>query len=69
MNKVQPGHIVYIKDEFYFDNNLSIMEVPRYAWKVNKIENTLASCEFQRHGRNSMMTLTIEIKYLKVESI
>jgi hypothetical protein len=69
MKQVQPGNIVYIKDEFYIDNNLSVMEIPRYAWRVNKIENTIASCEFQRRGRNSIMTLTIEIKYLKIENL
>ena len=70
MNKaVQPGHVVYIKDEFYSDNNLSVMEVPRYSWKVTKLENSLASCEFQRRGRNSTLTLTIEVKYLRIEAI
>lgn len=70
MNKVaQPGQIVYIKDEFYFDNNLSVMEFPRYAWRVVKIENTIATCEYQRRGKNSVLTLTIELKYLKVESL
>jgi hypothetical protein len=69
MNKVvQPGNVVYIKDEFYFDNNLSVLEVPRYSWKVMKLENGIATCEFQRKGRNSLMTLTIEIKYLRIEN-
>lgn len=68
MNKVvTPGQIVYIKDEFYADNNLSVMEIPRYSWKVLKLDNAIASCEFQRRGRNSLMTLTIEVKYLRIE--
>jgi hypothetical protein len=69
MNKVaQAGQVVYIKDEYYADNNLSVMEIPRYSWKVMKVqENGIALCEFQRRGRNSLMTLTIELKYLKVE--
>jgi len=70
MNKIaQAGHIVYIKDEYYSDNNLSIMEVPRYSWRVIKIDNSIAACEFQRKGRNSVMTLTIELKYLRVEPV
>jgi hypothetical protein len=70
MNKVaQAGHIVYIKDEYYADNNLSIMEVPRYSWRVMKIDNSIAALEFQRKGRNSVMTLTIELKYLRVEQL
>jgi hypothetical protein len=70
MNKVvQPGNIVYIKDEFYADNNLSVMELPRYSWKVTKLENSLATCEFQRRGRNSNLTLVIELKYLRIESV
>ena len=68
MNKVvTPGQIVYIKDEFYGDNNLSVMEVPRYSWKVMKLDNAIATCEFQRRGKNSNMTLTIEVKYLRIE--
>ncbi|HYC84348.1 MAG TPA: hypothetical protein VEB86_03965 [Chryseosolibacter sp.] len=68
MNKIaQPGHVVYIRDEFYADNNLSVLEIPRYSWKVLKVDNGIAMCEFQRRGRNSVMTLTIEIKYLKIE--
>jgi hypothetical protein len=69
MNQVLPGNIVYIKDEFYTDNNLSVMEVPRYLWKVVKLENTIAACQFQRRGRNSVLSLTIELKYLRVESL
>ena len=68
MNKVvQPGNVVYIKDEFYGDNNLSVMEVPRYSWKVMKLDNAIATCEFQRRGKNSNMILTIEVKYLRIE--
>ncbi|MBT1703371.1 hypothetical protein [Chryseosolibacter indicus] len=69
MNKIaQTGQIVYIKDEFYADNNLSVMEVPRYSWKIMKVQdNGIATCEFQRRGKNSVLTLTIELKYLKVE--
>jgi len=68
MNKIaQPGQVVYIKDEFYADNNLSVLEIPRYSWKVVKVDNGIATCEFQRKGRNSMLSLTIELKYLKVE--
>lgn len=68
MNKVvQQGNVVYIKDDFYSDNNLSVMEVPRYSWRVIKLDNALAICEFQRRGRNSNLTLTIEVKYLRVE--
>ena len=68
MNKVvQPGNVVYIKDEFYGDNNLSVMEVPRYSWKVTKLDNAIATCEFQRRGKNSNMWLTIEVKYLRIE--
>jgi len=70
MNKIaQAGQVVYIKDEFYIDNNLSVMEIPRYSWRVIKIDNSIAACEFQRKGRNSVMTLTIELKYLRVEMI
>jgi hypothetical protein len=69
MNKIaQTGHIVYIKDEYYSDNNLSVMEVPRYSWRVMKVDNSVAACEFQRKGKNSVMTLTIELKYLRVEN-
>ena len=69
MNKevVQAGNIVYIKDDFYADNNLSVMEVPRYSWKVVKLDNGIAFCEFQRRGRNSVLSLTIELKYLRKE--
>jgi predicted FMN-binding regulatory protein PaiB len=70
MNKVvQAGQIVYIKDEFYTDNNLSVMEVPRYSWRVVKLDGNIATCEFQRRGKNSVMTLTIEMKYLRIEMI
>lgn len=70
MTKIaQPGQVVYIRDEYYVDNNLSVLEVPRYSWKVVKIENGIATCEFQRKGRNSALTLTIEVKYLRVEAI
>jgi len=69
MNQVLPGNIVYIKDEFYADNNLSVMEVPRYLWKVVKLENSIAACQFQRRGRNSILSLTIEMKYLRVEAL
>lgn len=70
MNKaIQPGQIVYIKDDFYSDNNFTVMEFPRYAWRVLKAENAIATCEYQRKGRNTSMTLTIEQKYLKIESI
>jgi hypothetical protein len=70
MNKIaQTGQVVYIKDEYYLDNNLSVLEVPRYSWRVLKVDNSIAACEFQRKGRNSVMTLTIELKYLKVEQI
>ena len=70
MNKIaQAGHLVYIKDEYYADNNLTVLEIPRYSWRVLKIDNAIAACEFQRKGRNSVMTLTIELKYLKVEML
>lgn len=64
---IQPGNIAYIKDDFYTDNNLSVMEVPRYSWKVMRVENGVASCEFQRRGRNSVLSLMIEVKYLRKE--
>jgi hypothetical protein len=66
---VQPGTIVYIKDEFYTDNNLSVMEVPRYLWKVLKLENAMAACQFQRRGKNAVLSLRIEMKYLTVEAL
>jgi hypothetical protein len=70
MNKIaQTGQVVYIRDEYYADNNLSVLEVPRYAWRVLKVDNSVAALEFQRRGRNSVLTLTIELKYLKVEQI
>ena len=70
MNKiVQVGQVVYIKDEFYTDNNLSVLEIPRYSWRVLKMDNGISTCEFQRRGRNSIMTLTIEVKYLKIELV
>jgi hypothetical protein len=70
MNKIaQTGQVVYIRDEYYSDNNLTVLEVPRYAWRVLKIDNAIAACEFQRKVKNSVMTLTIELKYLKVEMI
>lgn len=68
-NTILPGKIVYIKDEFYSDNNLSVMEIPRYLWKVVRLEEGMAACQFQRRGRNSVMTLTIDRKYLNVEHI
>jgi hypothetical protein len=70
MNKIaQAGQVVYIRDEYYADNNLSVMEIPRYSWRVLKVDNSIAACEFQRKGKNSVLTLTIELKYLKVEMI
>ncbi len=66
---MQPGQMAYIRDEFYLENNLSILEIPRYAWKITKVENGMVSCEFQRRGRNAFMTLSIEGKYLKIEHL
>ena len=70
MNKIaQVGQVVYIKDEFYTDNNLSVMEFPRYSWRILKSDNGIATCEFQRKGKNANLILTIEVKYLRVEWI
>ena len=64
--KIRPGDAVYLHDEYYADTQATVLEVPRFGWKVIAIDQgRLATIEYQRANWKLLMTLILETKYLK----
>jgi hypothetical protein len=61
------GQEVYLNDIYYLDFRTSVLDVPKYGWKVKALVNGVATIEYQRQNVRLLMTLMLETKYLRKE--
>ena len=61
------GQEVYLNDVYYLDFRTSVLDVPKYGWKVKALVNGVATIEYQRQNVRLLMTLMLETKYLRKE--
>jgi len=59
------GQEVYLAQEYYDETNATILDVPRYGWQVKSIVDGVACIEYQRHNLRLLMSLMVEIRFLK----
>ena len=62
------GQEVCLTEEYYADFNTTVLEVPRYGWKMKELVNGEATIEYQRHNLKLLMCLTVDARYLKKEA-
>lgn len=65
---IAAGGEVYLIDQYYYDFKTSVLEIPRYGWKVKQLENGMATIEYQRRNLKLLMSLTVDCQYLKREA-
>ena len=65
---IPEGQEVYLSDRYYEDVNATILEIPKYGWKVKELVNGVATIEYQRRNLKLLMCLTVDSKYLKKEA-
>lgn len=58
---------VYLTDQYYTDTKATVLEVPKYGWKVKSLIDGVASIEYQRTNWKLLMVIMCETKYLKHE--
>lgn len=63
--KVSLDDAVYLTEEYYTDTKATVLDVPRYGWKVKLVYQGVATLEYQRANWKLLMTLILETKYLK----
>lgn len=61
------GMNVYLNESYYADFNTSVIEIPKYGWKLKTLAAGVATIEYQRRNLNLSMLLMLETKYLKKE--
>ncbi len=61
------GETVYILQEYYVDNGVSQVEIPRFGWKVTHFDGELVQIESRSKKAPMSMHLKIQTKYLKKE--
>ena len=64
---VQGDQEVYLTEQYYADFNTTLLEVPRYGWRVKLLVNGEATIEYHRHNLKLLMSLTVDTSYLKKE--
>ena len=60
-----PGREIYLSDKYYLD--ATVLEIPKYGWKVKAIMNGLARIEYHRPKLKVLISIFCEVKYLKHE--
>ncbi|HEU5147705.1 MAG TPA: hypothetical protein VFT90_13355 [Chryseosolibacter sp.] len=58
---------VYLADHYYEDTNATVLEVPKYGWRVKSLVDGVATIEYQRPNWKLLMLIMCETKYLKHE--
>lgn len=66
--KVSMDDAVYLTEHYYTDTNATVLEVPRYGWKVKAVSQGVATIEYQRANWKLLMTLMLELKYLRKDT-
>ncbi len=61
------GMEVYLNESYYTDFNTSVIEIPKYGWKLKTLAAGVATIEYQRRNLKLLMSLMLETKYLKKE--
>ena len=59
---------VYLTEQYYADFKTTVLEVPRYGWKIKQLINGEATIEYQRPNLKLLMCLTVDTRYLKKEA-
>ena len=62
-----PGDQVYLTEDYYIDTDASVLEVPRYGWKIKAYTDGVCQIEYQRPNWKLLMSIMCETKYLKRE--
>lgn len=63
-----PGDQVYLSENYYIDTAATLLEVPRYGWKIKSQVDGVATIEYQRPNWKLLMSIMCETKYLKKEA-
>ena len=66
--RISEGEEVYLTEQYYEDLNATVLEIPRYGWKVKQLINGEATIEYQRKNFKLWMCLTVNTRYLKKEA-
>ena len=66
--RICEGHEVYLTEQYHQDFLLSLMEIPRYGWKVMEVTKGVATIQYQRRNLKLLMCLEVDTKYLKKEA-
>lgn len=61
------GQEVYLNEQYYVDFNTSVLEIPKYGWRLKTLAAGVATIEYQRRNLKLLMSLMLETKYLKKE--
>lgn len=61
------GQEVYLTQQYYTDTKATVLEVPKYGWKIKAVVNDTATIEYQRPNLKLLMSLMLETKYLTKE--
>ena len=65
--RLYPGQEIYLTEQYYEDTNATVLEVPRYGWKIKAIVDGVATIEYQRPNWKLLMSIMCETKYLRKE--
>ena len=63
-----PGDRVYLTESYYVDTTATLLEVPRYGWKIKSQVDGVATIEYQRPNWKLLMSIICETRYLKKEA-
>lgn len=64
---LSPGDCVYLTEDYYIETNATVLEVPRYGWKVKAYTEGVCQIEYQRSNWKLLMSIMCEAKFLKRE--
>jgi hypothetical protein len=68
LGNISEGKEVYLGDEYYETFNVTVLEVPKYGWKVKEVLSGVATIENQRRNLKLLMSLTVDTRFLKKEA-
>ena len=66
--RIYEGQEVYLTEHYYEDFKASVLEIPKYGWKVTRVVNAAATIQYQRRNLKLLMLLTVETSYLRKEA-
>jgi hypothetical protein len=61
------GEFVYLTQQYYTDTKATMLEVPKYGWKIKGVIDGIATIEYQRPNLKLLMSLMLKTKYLTKE--